>query len=200
MTYRWLRDGAAVAGATAQAYTLGADDVDAQLSVEVVGHKSQYADRAVASAATTRVTGDDWTLTPVPAIAGSPATGQILTVRPGTWNTGAALSFQWLRDGLAIAGGTRSTYRVVSADLGTRLSVMVMARRPGAARTSKTSPQTTVVVEGRSAVPTPTISGVFGTGQVLTALTGPLAEGTTLSYQWLRNGSPIRFGTGGPTS
>lgn len=195
-TYRWLRDGVGIPGATAQSYDLGTADVDAEISVEVVGHKDKYADLAAVSSRTTRVTGDAWTHTPVPAITGTPATGQTLRVVPGTWDAGAALTYQWLRDGIAIPAGTGSTYRLGGADLDTRISVEVTARRLAAARVSKRSAQTVLVVEGTSAAPTPTISGVFGSGQVLTAAAGTLAEGTTFSYQWIRNGSPIRYATG----
>lgn len=60
---------------------------------------------------------------------------------------GAALSYQWLRDGAAIEGATSAAYRVTAADAGARLSVSVTATADGFA------PTTVVSAERRVAGP-----------------------------------------------
>ncbi len=52
---------------------------------------------------------------------------------------GAALSYQWLRDGAAIEGATGAAYRVTAADAGARLSVVVTATADGFAPTTAVS-------------------------------------------------------------
>jgi hypothetical protein len=64
-----------------------------------------------------------------PAVSGTPAAGQTLTCERGSWTGIGTLSFtqQWLRDGVAIAGATGSTYVVEAADEGHELSCEVTA-------------------------------------------------------------------------
>ncbi len=53
--YRWLRDGAPIAGATSSAYDVTVADLNASISVEVVGRLSGYATRTVVSGSTSAV-------------------------------------------------------------------------------------------------------------------------------------------------
>jgi hypothetical protein len=57
---------------------------------------------------------------------------------------------------------------------------------------------TDVVVKAKqiASSPVPTISGTPRVGETLTAAPGAWDDGTTLSYQWLRDGSPIAGATG----
>ncbi len=47
------------------------------------------------------------------------------------------------------------------------------------------------IVKVQTLTPTPTISGTAETGKTLTAVPGTWTSGDTLTYQWLRDGSPI---------
>ena len=68
--------------------------------------------------------------TAVPTIAGSVKAGSVLTATAGTWNVaGATAAYQWLRDGVAIAGATAATYTVSTADAGAGLAVKVTAAK-----------------------------------------------------------------------
>ena len=55
------------------------------------------------------------------------------------------LSYQWLRDGAAIKGATSSTYTLVKADKGARLTVKVKGSKSGFTSVSKTSKETAKV-------------------------------------------------------
>ena len=55
-------------------------------------------------------------ITPV-EVNGYVVTGQTLTLTPGTWNDADTLTYQWMRNGVAIAGQTGTTYTVIQADI-----------------------------------------------------------------------------------
>lgn len=66
-----------------------------------------------------------------PSIPANPRVGQLLTAKPGTWTPSGGYTYEWLRNGTPIDGATSTTYRVVPADAGKRLSVRVTAAPPG---------------------------------------------------------------------
>lgn len=61
-----------------------------------------------------------------PTISGIPVVGQVLTANVGTWlYAPTSYNYQWLRNGNEIVGATSSTYTIVAADAGQRLSCRV---------------------------------------------------------------------------
>jgi hypothetical protein len=90
--------------------------------------------------------------TAMPTVSGSPQIGQTLTVNNGSWNSTATItySYQWLRcdqtggSCTAIAGATKSSYALTSADAGHSLRVKVTASN-GNGSTSATTVPTAVV-------------------------------------------------------
>ena len=67
--------------------------------------------------------------TVAPVASGTPAAGQTLSCSSGSW-TGAptpTYAYTWLRDGVAIAGASGSTYAVQAADVGNGLTCKVTA-------------------------------------------------------------------------
>lgn len=66
--------------------------------------------------------------TALPAITGTVAVGQTLSVGNGSWS-GAPVSYayQWLRGGEEIAGATSATYLLAAPDLGTMIACDVIA-------------------------------------------------------------------------
>jgi carboxypeptidase family protein len=79
------------------------------------------------------------------SISGSKRVGQTLTAKATPWLAGsypttrATMSFQWLRNGAAISGATKATYKLGGADRGKKISVRATARRYGYATGSATS-------------------------------------------------------------
>lgn len=66
-----------------------------------------------------------------PKVSGTPKVGRTLTAKPGTWAPAdVALSYTWLRNGKAVKGATKPTYKPVTADQGKKLSVRVTGTRP----------------------------------------------------------------------
>jgi hypothetical protein len=67
--------------------------------------------------------------TVLPELSGTGCVGRTITCSSGTWNGSPAptLSYQWLRDGVAIGGASQNSYTVQIADCGHRLSCTVTA-------------------------------------------------------------------------
>lgn len=135
LSYAWQRDGRAIAGATGRTLTLRAGDSGRGITVVVrysrpgfatVALESLPADLALRAAAAPTIEGaarvrSVLAVTLPEFVTGSPAT----TVVP------ERTSIQWLRNGVAIRGATRATYRLTAADAGARISVSVTATAPG---------------------------------------------------------------------
>ena len=75
-----------------------------------------------------------------PAIAGKARLGKVLTASSGRWSPGSVrLSYRWLRNGKVIKGADGRRHRVVRADRGRRLQVVVTARKSGWKQDTATS-------------------------------------------------------------
>ncbi len=132
---------------------------------------------------------------PTPTVTGTAAVGSTLTAAPGTWTTGTSLSYQWFKNGIAIAGATAPTRVLAATDQGAKLTVRVTGTKTGYATATKESNPTATVVAGTLVAPTPTISGTLAVGSTLTANPGTWTSGTTLTYQWYRSGVAIAGAT-----
>lgn len=70
------------------------------------------------------------TVVTAPKISGSTQVGRVLSVSAGRWSTGGvSTKVQWVRDGKAIAGATKSTYRLTPADFRKAISARVTASK-----------------------------------------------------------------------
>lgn len=200
LTYQWKRGGTAIEGATGTTYVIQPADFGSTITISVTGSRRGFSSTTTTSSATGAVTAADLTSTAVPTIT-SPDTfrvGQRLTAVPGAWGPGTiSFTYQWLRDGVDIAGATASTYVPTASDLGTALSVEVTGSRFGYVSETTTSLETTDIVIGTfSPAPTPVISGTVRVGKTLTATVGTWDTGaTTLAYQWKRDGVNISGAT-----
>jgi hypothetical protein len=69
----------------------------------------------------------------LPVVSGMPVVGASLTCSQGTWTGEGPLAFadQWLRDGVPIAGATRTGYRPLLHDAGHRLACRVTSTHYG---------------------------------------------------------------------
>lgn len=82
----------------------------------------------------------------VPTIVGTAKVGSKLTATAGMWNqANVTVSFQWLRNGKAIAGATAQNYAVTAADAGSSLALRVTASKSGYTSGTALSAQTNTV-------------------------------------------------------
>ena len=141
-----------ISGATATTYVLGAGDVGQTIKV-VIGASNTAGSASAASAATATVTAAAPANTAVPAISGTAKEGQLLTATTGTWTGSAtiAYAYQWQSctgsTCTAISGATSSTYRLLSAQVGKTIKVVVTATN-SAGNAAATSAATATVTTG----------------------------------------------------
>jgi hypothetical protein len=185
--YQWVRNGVAVAGATGTTYTISAADFGATIALSVTGSKRGYTTSTTTSIPVTAVPGtlvQDYAY-----IAGEPSVGSTLkaTVKVGP---GATLKYTWLRNGKAIKGATKSSYKLTTSDLGKKITLTTSAERTG--YTTVTSKNTTVTIKKNLTSYKPKVSGTAKVGKTLKATVKAWKPGKVkLTYQWLVEGFPI---------
>lgn len=101
LTYSWLRDGVVVSGRTSTTYLLSAADLGKSIVAKVQGSLAGYTTVSMSSAAVLITEGS---ISPVgtPAISGSKIVGTTLSGFTGTWMSGTALSYEWIRNGTVV--------------------------------------------------------------------------------------------------
>lgn len=188
LSYQWQRDGTAVAGATAATLNLG--------TVALADNGARF--RVVVSNAGGSVTSAEATLSVravAPTITAGPQATSVTAGGSATFTvtaTGSApLAYQWLRNGVEIAGATGASYTTTAttmADDGAQIGVRVSnAAGSVTSAAGRLTVQAAVVPAGITSQPRATS---VGAGQ--TATFGVTATGTApLSYQWQRNGVDI---------
>ncbi|MEI6715446.1 MAG: immunoglobulin domain-containing protein [Verrucomicrobiota bacterium] len=184
--YQWNKGGTPISGGTAANFSV----VNAQ-----VGDAGDYS--VVVSNTAGTVTSGTATVTmlvppaiTVQPVGGSVVVGSTLSLSVGATGT-APLGYQWNKGGTPISGGTASSLRVASAQVGDAGDYSVVVSNSLGTVTSGTatvtmlvSPAITVQPVGRSVVVGSTLSlSVSATG------TAPLG------YQWNKGGTPISGGT-----
>ena len=136
-TYQWQRNGASIANATRSSYKLTSSDVNKRITVRVTGVRSGYWPAAKTSAAVLK--------TATPKIRGTKKVGKTLKVSRGSWTTGTKFSYRWYRNGKAIKGATKSSYKLKQADASKRIKVKVTGKNPGYATKTRSSSSTSKV-------------------------------------------------------
>jgi hypothetical protein len=130
----------------------------------------------------------------VPTISGTATVGQTLKAAPGVWTAGAALTYQWYANGVAIAKATASSLVLPAAVAGKRITVRVTGKKTSYFPTSVTSAATAAVLRPLTA-PVPAITGTATVGQTLKVKTGTWTAGTRLTYQWYISGVAVAKAT-----
>jgi len=141
--YRWVRGGREIPGETSATYVVRPSDANQMISVQVTairnGLSSSVRTPGGRVAPLSRDS-NEWTTTPKPSISGSALVNQNLEARMGTWSPSpASIAYQWLSDGVPIAGQTGRSYRIQESDRDKKISLRVTATHP-------TSGQTQVLV------------------------------------------------------
>ena len=202
LKYQWLRDGIAIPGATKKTYKLGVADIGTKVSVQVTGSKSGYNSVIKTSKATATIKAAKLTKTPRPKITGTARFGKTLTAKAGSWKPKkVTLAYQWYRDGSAIPGATKKTYKLDVADVGKKITVKVTGTKTGHTTVTKTSKATAKVKLATMTGATPKVVGPGGKpakiGEPLSVQLGTWKPaGITYRYQWLRSDSVIPGATG----
>ena len=126
--------------------------------------------------------------TGAPIISGTAEVGETLTVDTSGIDdadgmSGAVFSYQWLADGVDIAGATGDTYTLVDADFDKAVKVRVIFNDDDDNEETLTSEPTAAVAAKPNSPATgaPTISGTVRVGEILTAHTSDIADADGMS-------------------
>jgi len=134
-TYEWLRNGTPIGGATANTYTLVAEDEGKAIQCRVTAANTYATAQAVSSRVV--VSPPPGTappsLTSVGSVTGTAEVGKSLSCATGNWAGSPTFTRQWLRNGVPIGGATATSYTLVSADRGTTVQCEVKATNAGGA-------------------------------------------------------------------
>jgi hypothetical protein len=123
----------------------------------------------------------------------APRVGETLVASPGTWTPGVPdFGYQWLADGVPIAGATSSTFTTTAAQAGKRLTARVSASSASLPAVSADSPATYVVPVDMTAI----------------AATGRSSSTATIAWSavpgavryWVGTGASIELPVGAATS
>ncbi len=149
--YHWLANGADIAGATNNTYTLVDTDVGKTIKVRVIFTDNADNEETLTSAATAAVEPrPNSPATGAPTISGTVRVGETLTaetsaIADADGMSGAVFSYQWLANGADVAGATSDTYTPVADDVGKAIKVKVSFRDDKNHQESLTSAATAAV-------------------------------------------------------
>jgi hypothetical protein len=175
-----------VSATTTQAYTPTSNVLARKLSVIITGTVPGH--NAVSTRSSLVTIAPGIINAPTPKISGSTAVGSTLQAVLGSWGPADSITYRWKRNGVGISGATARTYKLTDADLGKKITLVVVVKRSGYTTVTRTSAATATVTKPFTKVSTPKISGTARAGSVLTAVPGTWSPTPTLGYQWKRNG------------
>ncbi|NUR77899.1 MAG: hypothetical protein HOQ28_16635, partial [Thermoleophilia bacterium] len=196
-TYQWQRCSpgcAAIPGATNSSYMLAGADAGATIRLNVTATTIGGATSALSAATASVALPPAPTNVVAPRVTGNAQVNQILTAQIGTW-TGVApitYTYQWQTcsaagtNCTAISAEIGATYRVTSADTGSRLRVTVTASNSGGASSVNTTVTAAVVPLAPTNVVAPALAGTAVVGSALTTSDGTWngSGPITYAYQW----------------
>ncbi|MDH5640280.1 MAG: FG-GAP-like repeat-containing protein, partial [Nitrospira sp.] len=207
-TYAWRRNDVPIEGATGKTYTVVSADSNQVLTVTVTPAALSGTSPGAAVTSSGALVGNSAPIAMQVGIidvnGGTPVVGDVLT---GTYVYGDAendpqgnSSFRWLRNGAAIAGATKISYTVTSADSGQTLVFEVVPRASvGTVAGNAAVAAGLVILNSPPMASEPVIVDVNGGGVLVgDSLTGSYlysdldgdAQGAS-TFRWLRNGSAI---------
>ena len=127
--YRWYAGASPISGQTGRTYRPGRARVGTLISVHVTGSKAGYAART-ANSGQVKIAPATFASVSSPTVTGTLRAGATLRAHVAS-SPSARWTYQWRRNGAAIAGATHSTYKVHYTDVGRHISVSVTAKRTG---------------------------------------------------------------------
>jgi sugar lactone lactonase YvrE len=189
LTYQWLRNGTTIEGATNSTYTIASPQSgdSAAYSVRISGAGGSI-DSGQANLSVTPAGTGPITITARP-ISQSVAVGQAVTFNVAA--SGSGLTYQWFRDGAALAGATAATYAIASAQTGDAGTYSVRITSGAVTET----PTAKLVVGGATGGGATVTITSQPTGRIIeagqSATFTVAATGSNLTYQWFKDGSAI---------
>ncbi|MBK9573401.1 MAG: Ig-like domain-containing protein [Rhodoferax sp.] len=185
---QWLRNATPITGATSSNYLVAAADIGATLSARVSYLDAGGTIETLTSGATASVTNANDPPTGAVTLVGTFAEEQTLSANTSTLADAdglGTLSYQWLRGGAPIAGGTNSSYQLTASDVGAIVNVRVSYTDGFGHAEQVTSTATTPVADGvaptaLSFSPVDEAIGVGVDANIVVTFSEPIARGAGL--------------------
>ena len=187
----WLRSGVQIDGGYGGTYTVQAADAGSTLTCQVTA-SNVVADVTVTASGSRTIPPApvNNTLPRVKAATGSTWTvGGVGQCTNGGWQYAQTYTYQWLRDGNPVPGGTTALRTLVAADAGTQLSCVVTATGRGGSNSAMSAPK--ALAAAPAVVTAPAISGTPRPGRTLTCNRGTWTNANSFAYAWQRSGIPV---------
>ena len=188
LTYQWLRNGSAISTATNAAYSLGPNDAGTNISVQVRIAKTGYLTSGATSGSVYIYAGA-FLLTPTPTVLYSTpvAIGSVLSGDPGSWDSGAQLSYKWICN--FSTKSTSLTLQITQDLFGLSCYFSVTASKTAFKSVTKDSSQ--IAINGLAtivATQSPNISGELAVGKQLSARASGWDAGVVFTFTWFVDG------------
>jgi alpha-tubulin suppressor-like RCC1 family protein len=188
LSYQWLREGTAIAGATGSSYTTAATedaDTGARFTVTVSNATGSVTSNPATLTVTPRPVAPMVAQQPLPATVDE---GQTATFSVQASSNNSTPTYQWKRNGADISGATTASYTTAAAasgDDGTQFTVAV-------SNNAGTTQSTVALLSVRTAprIGTQPQGAALFVGQTATFTVAATGTGP-MGYQWLRNGMAI---------
>ncbi|MFD6448792.1 hypothetical protein ACFWEJ_27065 [Promicromonospora sp. NPDC060204] len=143
--YVWKANGTTISTRTSSTFVVPASAKGKRLTVTVIGTRTGYTTRSVASSATSTVAAGTFTA-PRPTITGTKRVGSTLTVSRGTWSPApSSVKYVWKADGVTISTRTSNRFVIPARARGKHLTVTVTGSRAGYTTRSVTSTGTVTI-------------------------------------------------------
>ena len=143
--YVWKANGTTISTRTSSTFVVPASAKGKRLTVTVIGSRTGYTTRTVASSATSTVAAGTFTA-PRPTITGTKRVGSTLTVSRGTWSPApSSVKYVWKADGVTISTRTSNRFVIPARARGKHLTVTVTGSRAGYTAKSMTSTRTVTI-------------------------------------------------------
>ncbi|MFJ3956016.1 hypothetical protein [Arthrobacter sp. NPDC090010] len=195
LSYQWYRGMEQIPGATTERYLVGAADVSRPLWAAITLSAPGFTDHEFRSAQLTAASAA-FTSVAIPTIGGTARVGQVQTANPGASAPAAgSFSYQWYRGTAVIPGAVGRSYTTTAADNGKTLKVRVRSSKPGYTSVDRFSAARTIAVGLLVATKSPAVTGTHRYGNTL-KVSQAWPAGTTVRYQWYRNGAAVKGATG----
>ena len=188
VTYRWLRAGKTITGATGSTYTPTSLDYLKAISVTTTVTQNGFPVTTTTSPAVVIKAGT--IPSPDLGIAGSPVMARTLLLT-ATVPYGTKATYQWLNDGVPIPSSSGSSYRVKAVDVGKNISVRVTLTKTAYNPLVLFTDSVLIGPGTQTKQPTVSITGLTRVTKTLSGVTGSWDTSVKLTYQWLRDGQPI---------
>jgi uncharacterized membrane protein len=197
LTYQWKRGTATISSATGATY-----QVNSKQHVDytcVITASDGHGGVTIFTTQAARNTNADPYFNGMPAISGTAKVGLTVSLT-GTATTDldgdpVTLTYQWLKNGLTIAGATNETFTITAAQAHSSISCRITASDPYTGSVNRLTGQVVVANTAPSFTGLPAIDGVPMVGQTLGLIdadTGDVDGDTfTTAYQWYADGAPI---------